>query len=134
MFCGNCGKELPNDANFCLKCGKPQGTTVQAEAPFWEMCEIYFFAKSKGLFSSVGYFWTEAIGPKGKYNAGQSESLIGTGVSVDVFDNVTEYGDTKKLHEALHKLIQRLTSEGWEPIPRGQYYFSYRFRRRTTSG
>ena len=24
MFCSFCGKELPNDASFCLQCGKPQ--------------------------------------------------------------------------------------------------------------
>ncbi|MFZ4656618.1 MAG: zinc-ribbon domain-containing protein [Caldilineaceae bacterium] len=22
MFCSNCGTQLPNDANFCLKCGQ----------------------------------------------------------------------------------------------------------------
>src|SRR5256885_12810356 len=102
MYCGNCGKELPNDANFCLKCGKPQGATVQAEVPFWEMCEIYFFDKPKGFFSSAGQFWAEAIGPKGRYNAGASEPLKGTGGSIDVFDNVGLYGDENKLHDALH--------------------------------
>src|SRR5947209_4402220 len=29
MFCVNCGKELPDDANFCLACGKPQRSTLQ---------------------------------------------------------------------------------------------------------
>lgn len=24
MFCTNCGKELPNDAKFCNRCGAPQ--------------------------------------------------------------------------------------------------------------
>ena len=24
MFCMNCGKELPDDARFCLQCGRPQ--------------------------------------------------------------------------------------------------------------
>jgi hypothetical protein len=27
MFCMNCGVELPDNASFCLKCGKPQQTT-----------------------------------------------------------------------------------------------------------
>ncbi len=36
MFCVNCGNELPDDANFCLKCGKPQqasGSVVSQEQP-----------------------------------------------------------------------------------------------------
>jgi hypothetical protein len=24
MYCGSCGQELPDDANFCLRCGAPQ--------------------------------------------------------------------------------------------------------------
>jgi hypothetical protein len=40
---------------------------------------------------------------------------------------------SEKLDDALHKLIQLLTSEGWEPVSRGKYFFSYRFRRRVTS-
>ena len=30
MFCMKCGYELPNEANFCLKCGNPTKTNVVA--------------------------------------------------------------------------------------------------------
>lgn len=128
MFCGNCGKELPDDANFCLKCGKPQGATVQAEESRWEICEIRADGKPKGFFHSINWYWAEAVGPKGRYNAGESERL-----QIDLVTRDCAYGDIKKRDNALNKLIQRLTSEGWEPITRGTSFYSYRFRRRVTS-
>ena len=77
MFCMNCGKELPDDANFCLKCGKPQNASALAEVeePVWETCEIVWNYKKKGgmLSNDKLMFWAKAIGPKGEYNAGESE-------------------------------------------------------------
>jgi hypothetical protein len=32
MFCINCGTQLPDNANFCLKCGTPQANGAQASA------------------------------------------------------------------------------------------------------
>lgn len=33
MFCNNCGKEMPNDANVCPNCGKPvEGSDVVVNA------------------------------------------------------------------------------------------------------
>src|SRR5436305_242598 len=46
MFCTNCGYQMPDDANFCQKCGRPQnqsaGTaSVRTDAePQWERMEI----------------------------------------------------------------------------------------------
>src|SRR5437868_5322663 len=31
MYCMNCGKELPDDANFCLRCGKPTANKPSSE-------------------------------------------------------------------------------------------------------
>lgn len=129
MFCGNCGKGLPEDANFCLKCGKPQRATLQAEEPRWEFCELRAEGKPKGFSGSITWYWAEAVGPKGRYNAGESEQLRST----DIYSRECRYGDIKKRDNALNKLIQRLTSEGWEPITRGESFYSYRFRRRVTS-
>jgi len=120
MFCGQCGKQLPDDANFCLKCGQPQRASVQAVEPRWEMCEIRFDSKQKGFFNTIDWFWAQAVGPKGSYNAGESEPVLSSSANI------------KKRDDALHKLIQRLTSEGWEPISRGIEYYAYRFRRRVT--
>lgn len=30
MYCAKCGQQLPDDANFCLKCGAPQKAGVSA--------------------------------------------------------------------------------------------------------
>lgn len=33
MFCAKCGKELPDDAQFCIKCGHPLSATVLPTSP-----------------------------------------------------------------------------------------------------
>ncbi len=52
MFGLKCGTALPDDANFCLKCGTPQRTGVQVEPTQWETCEItYEMTQQAGIFS-----------------------------------------------------------------------------------
>ena len=41
MFCSTCGTELPDEANFCWKCGQPVKESVSRAVPAqYEFCEI----------------------------------------------------------------------------------------------
>jgi hypothetical protein len=43
MFCSNCGTQLPDNANYCLKCGKPQVKGAQASISHvvrWEYKDV----------------------------------------------------------------------------------------------
>lgn len=110
MFCYKCGTQLPNEAEFCWKCGKPQTAQSQGDEPRWETCEIVW---QKG-------FVVEAIGPAGKYSP--AEAAITSGSQSNDLD-VSE-------HRAL---VSRLTEEGWEPTgDRGEGWWNNRFRRRVS--
>jgi len=123
MFCSGCGTQLPDDANFCVKCGKPQKPGVQTEEPKWETCEISDDAESSGinrLFSVRTYYWAAAIGSKGLYNAGESET----------FDAAPRV-EGRKQTSAHANLIRKLVADGWEPTGmRGENWYSDRFRRK----
>jgi len=127
MFCSNCATQLPDEADFCWKCGKPQKQA--AEEPKWETCEVKLAADQKGRMNwwngSSRYrwqFWAEAIGLKGRYNAGESEYLTALDDEVGP--------QNPKVVKLMDSVIDKLLKDGWEPLPRGEKWFSYRFRRR----
>lgn len=123
MFCTSCGKELPHDVRFCVRCGRPKELNTVIEKDIWEICEIQYDTIRDGLFGSDMQFWADAIHPSnGTYSAGKSE----------VFGGVT-YPDSKKLkHGQVHnRFVDKLVLDGWEPIPsRGSNWWQKRFRRR----
>jgi hypothetical protein len=129
MYCKACGKQIPDDSSFCSKCGASQGasTTVAAE-PTWETCEIYFYkTRETSWWGGEDYrFWAEAIGPKGTYNAGHSDEIK----KMYAGPGSTDKKDRAKYDQALAGLVRKLTADGWEPLTRGEYWYSHRFRRR----
>jgi hypothetical protein len=125
MFCSNCGTQLPDEANFCWKCGKPQkqGTQVeelkQAEETKYETCEIFYMRTHKGYTRDKGLFTVEAIGPEGKYFIARSEE----------FSVASDAGPSLN-HQAHEVLVNRLVSQGWEQSDRGTNWWNTRFRRK----
>ncbi len=125
MFCSNCGTQLPDEANFCWKCGKPQKTGVQVDEPKWETCEIvYADIRLAGPLSRTIQFWAKAVGPLGVYNAGES-----TKVKAGVSDSYEPCEWNNKHVTAVNSLVAQLAKDNWQPLPRGQYWYSYRFQR-----
>ena len=126
MFCSNCGMALPEDANFCLKCGKPQRTGAQFSEDRFETCEIVWFTvhpasptRSEEWFKFVA----EAIAPTGKYTAFESILLGRTG---DTGHQMNEH----KLSHYADELVELLIQDGWGATEtRGAGWYSYRFRR-----
>lgn len=129
MYCVSCGTQLPDEANFCWKCGKPQKSGIRADEPQWEICEIDWRSikiKSGGLFglgdtSTEGYYFATAIGPKGQYEVAKSKTfhVLGYRPASDTPD------------EHLQALISQLVNNGWEPQGRkGNTRYDYSFRRR----
>lgn len=126
MFCSNCGTQLPDDANFCMKCGKQlkEGLSQPELQP--ETCEITCATLRKPLFGDYTLqFWAEATGPNGHYNADESLVFKGPGW-VDL--------ESPQTRAALHSLIEKLGKDGWESLDtHGECSYSYRFRHRTTA-
>ncbi len=125
MFCSNGGTQLPDDANFCLKCGKPQGPHTAFEQPKWEICEIVEEEYPDPLNIIVGgipgKFIAKAIGPNGPYIVKE------TAVVREIRDN----RKNSKGQRVLNELIMQLVNDGWEPTTaKGRFWWSHSFQRR----
>ena len=123
MFCSNCGTQLPDKANFCWMCGKPQK----------QRTEIEFNHETLEITRSLDYFVAKAIGPKGVYEAGRSQKF--NQLLFDFSRGFTESnddrpltGDSAKVH---NKLVADLIKDGWEATgDRSLQWWGLRFRRR----
>ncbi len=101
MFCTNCGKELPDDANYCLKCGHPQKQSAVARQPISSPATKYEICTLKVDIRSILWLWDRA-----KWEAWVGNSRIAQGGEYP-------FGSFKILQENM-KLVSNLMSEGWE--------------------
>jgi hypothetical protein len=131
MFCGNCGTQIPDEANFCWKCGKSvtEGVTTEAAEVRWESAEIgYEHVSPKSALDYFlnkyhGYFTAKAIGLNGVYDAGKTPTFITPRGEPDSHDY--------EAVQSVNNLIAQLARDGWEPVEtKGSQWYNYKFRRR----
>lgn len=94
IYCPQCGKELPDDANFCLKCGKPlKGATQPASQaePRWE------YQVLTTPLSGYKYYITSV-----PFDAGVP-STKGRNLA-------------QEIEQAVSLLLDRVSLDGWEPV------------------
>lgn len=122
MFCHNCATQLPGDAQFCLQCGTRVAPDTPSLVVRREICEVYRSIEDGGWFRAGDTFWEAiAIGPEGRYSVGRSDTCPRKAL-----------GSSKGVKHAdilLDQLIKQLIQEGWQPLPRGPEWYSYRFER-----
>jgi hypothetical protein len=133
-YCPNCGAELPDDANFCVRCGKsqdapPQETVRTPGGGRRETCEIVAVAageKWSPVFpGDYILFRAQGEGPQGVYTVLESARLK-AGLS-----DYYQANRHNKLHaKAVDELTAALTGAGWERAGKGEAWFSLRFHRR----
>jgi zinc-ribbon domain len=137
VVCSSCGTQLPEDAKFCLKCGKPQKPGLPAEEVRWETCEIgeENVKQAGNLSVRENRFVGKAIGPSGVYIVEVSATFkFGAGVldpsSSAKYPSLRDW--SKECVSILDTFISKLVAEGWEPIgtQHGLRWYSYKFRRR----
>ena len=120
MYCVNCGTELPDEANFCWKCGIAQPGASEVLAHKWEYCEILAEDASFRFWARFR-FSAKAVGPQGTYMAARSP---------ETFSSPDPYSSDRKHVAACDALVQKLVRDGWEPISeKGPRWYSYKFRR-----
>jgi hypothetical protein len=122
MNCPGCATELPEHARFCLQCGAPQRPGEPAPRVRREVCEIYRSDEAGGWFRAGDTYWEAiAVGPQGRYGVARSETCPRTARG--------RSGGVQRADVLLDQLIRKLVHEGWQPLPRGPDWFSYRFER-----
>jgi zinc ribbon protein len=139
MYCKKCGKPIPDDSDFCNKCGAPQrvGLSAATTETSWETGRIrckaikegrFFFGRYRSNFKCM--FVLEAIGPKGSYTAEtspefeyywadnpSSDGEYSQAIPFYVF--VKEY---EGLRQVFDGFVAQITTAGWEPVPRQDSY------------
>jgi hypothetical protein len=124
MFCTGCGQELPHDARFCLRCGKPQaedaGGADDDEAR-WETARVVWL--KSGLLSQQ--FTAEVTAPHGTYTISDPQGWT--------FHAEEKRGGPQRSDRtavtAHRSLVERLMREGFEPVGVGDRWWMERFRR-----
>jgi hypothetical protein len=124
-ICKGCGGSFDDNFKFCPYCGRakpePESLKIQVSVSTeirWETCKICYREWETSLWRVEGWwgeFWASAIGPNGKYIAGESPVfLIKEGTNI-----------------AHSFLIERLSRDGWEAIaiPSGEKWWETPFRR-----
>jgi hypothetical protein len=90
MFCVKCGTKLPDDANFCLKCGKSQNSTSDTSAR---------------LPIQAKWEYKELVIP---LNFRERNNLIGNEADMLI-------KDTEHYNPIILEQLQREGENGWEP-------------------
>lgn len=124
MHCMKCGTQLPQDANFCYKCGTPVGkTSSNPTKEQWEYCEIDIEYKENWWNGSwPARFFADAISPiKGQYVALKSRE-------VRLKSGNFYKKDTNPL---FNEFSAQLVKDGWIPTSeRGEEWWQLPFRRK----
>jgi hypothetical protein len=122
MTCPHCAHVLPDDANYCSDCGREVRVAGRGVSVQREICEIYRSQEQGGWFHAGDTYWEAiAIGPKGRYTVGRSVTCPRKAVG--------SQREVKHADAVLDQLIAEIVQEGWQPLPRGPEWYSYRFER-----
>jgi hypothetical protein len=135
MQCTFCGAELPNEAAYCWKCGKPQQasseTTEDYEIAVVDCTLVSDAQHFSSWFQSHDWyhgarlkFIAQAVGPHGNYVTAESP----------VFKAPAEFppaDDDPHTREVYHRFIMDLVDQGWELLgTHGGEWYSQKLRRR----
>jgi len=86
----------------------------------WDVCEIQLRIQPGATDEDAMYFDAVAVGSTGKYRAGKSAPFAWAVASAE------RSADGRA---GLASLADLLADAGWQPLPPGRRWFSYRFRR-----
>ena len=110
MHCPHCAAELPEDARYCLRCGR------NLAAP-WATCEILCAREERVLITCR--FWARVLRPDGLFSAGSSPTWVA---------EFPACGDPEA--QAAHAaLVRQLLTAGWRHVGRGWRWYNDRFER-----
>lgn len=130
MYCSRCGTDIPDEANYCWECGKPQKPDAIPVLPRYETCEIAWDEVKVHRAKTVDLmFWANAVGKDGAYNAGESDVFSQRYFVLGrLYDGPN--GHIAECANAHAALVKKLIDEGWESTPdRGAMWYQLRFRR-----
>jgi hypothetical protein len=108
MYCSACGQILPDDANYCAKCGASQRPNASDRGSL-ELCEVQYHIDKFSMFGSGQVCRLEAIaiGRNGTYSVGKRIFKLSTPCYPE---------ENKRFRADLEELMKEVLSQGWRPI------------------
>ena len=116
MFCIHCGNQLPDNALFCSKCGKPTQNNIskgggvttapQSNSSPYELCE-FLLERNQG-FMGIGAGFTITIVVTGL----NGRKIVRSEIVYDGFKS----GD-KKAQELVDAFANEYAQNGWQALP-----------------
>lgn len=108
MFCTRCGTELPDEANFCWKCGTSIGGTAAAPSSVdYEFCQITLLSAGSGRER-----WSARVGNTVIAQGHRFKRYLGF---FEFRESASEKLDMT-IQQAHLDLVSHLVSQGWEPF------------------
>jgi hypothetical protein len=98
LFCCQCGTEIPNEASFCWKCGKPQKHEVQQSTNTVRQDTVPGHWEYKEFIASL------ANSPKYKTDG------------VTIPPSIPDPRYEPIISSAVRQLLEQATTASWEPI------------------
>ena len=124
MYCVECGTQLPQDSNFCLKCGAKQQQSPRSSSV--EFCKLEI-KDDMGLSDIPKYRWWEAIcDDKVIASTKKIKWPFWLTASSAAYQKVGE-----EVSKANLRLVEHLSNRGWEIVKtndRGQVLLMQRKR------
>lgn len=119
MFCSNCGTRLPDDANFCLKCGKAQHVGIQSpDEAKWETCMIELSDPHDIRHYKI---WVDVVGANGK------QVIMKREYKARFFEHSAD--TSNRLGVIIKEIVNALVEDGWESTGKRAYWWQYTFKR-----
>lgn len=123
MFCSKCGTQLPDEANFCWKCGQPTKAEVSGDAI--EVCQIIRrYETDQNLLGRITghWFWFEAI-CRDKVIAKSQEYDLGKDILIvrGFLESEDSYMERMNMEQQIARdrfdqFLKGLEKDGWEPV------------------
>lgn len=103
MFCSKCGTEVPDDANFCWKCGQPQNVVPQGPPSDMEYDYLNIIDRPGGCLHFFTNVWEASV-------EGDVVEFVTYTTAVGFVQIARNRGN------AHTELLSRLSRERWEAL------------------
>lgn len=136
-FCAECDKDLPDDSNFCLRCGyaqSPHAASWPREEGRWEIARIRSRVLKKDRFSRICTcaFVLEAVGTGGASIA-ESSPTFQYYFGYDPLAHGSPFvpvNENRTTRDAFESFVAKIVAGGWQPLPYQESWYQWHFRRR----
>src|SRR5438552_17945542 len=123
MYCANCSRDLPDDANYCMTCGGTLFTSEKLEVaepePGYEACQVFLLRYNQPPLGQCFCFRAINVSPTGVNVIKDSKQVF----PITTKGKLNNDEDTEKTYD---DFLQALAEEGWKYESPGADWYNAR--------